>query len=189
MPINFQGQKIKLEPLDCKKHLEGYYELSLDENVHTYVGNQVPKSINEIKTLLEVYESVFMNWIILEKTSEKVIGIMRLSEPSEEDGLIVAGDSQRLHSDYWRKGFMKEARYLLYNHYFNDLNVDILWADVWEGNENSLKSLMYAGYTIEAEGHDVFIKTGQMKRKYYLNLSREGWFNSNLYQQLSSFEK
>lgn len=110
--ITLKGNLITLEPLNVEKHAKGYFEVSLDEKIHKYTSNTVPKCIAETEALLRKYEQYFYNWMIVSNTAHTVIGIIRLGKPKSEDGLLTAGESQFLLSDYWRKGHMKEAKQL-----------------------------------------------------------------------------
>ncbi|MDM8128666.1 GNAT family protein [Paraclostridium benzoelyticum] len=112
--------------------------------------------------------------IILRYTQE-LIGIIRLGKPNQDKGLIVSGESQILHSNYWRKGHMKEVKKLLYNYAFDNLGIDILYADVWEGNTNSIKSLEASGYKLIEVQTDIFNKTGQIKEKYIYSFEKEDY--------------
>lgn len=171
-----RGKLITLEPMEIDKHAEGYFIVSQDENIHRYVGNTVPGSIDDIIKLLELYDEHFVNWMIISNATEEVIGIMRLGKPIIENGLLVAGESQRLHSDYWRKGYMREAKKLFYEYVFNELCVDILYADVWEGNTNSIKSLESSGYKLIETQTDIFSKNGKLTAKYIYSFSKEDYF-------------
>jgi RimJ/RimL family protein N-acetyltransferase len=76
-----------------------------------WVGNLVPKSHDEVKKYLyDLYPKHFLIWIIEDKSTGNVIGMMRISHPKYQGEQLVAGYFQRPHSNYWRKGFMKEAR-------------------------------------------------------------------------------
>lgn len=171
------GEKITLEPLDIGKHAKGYFKVSKDENIHKYVGNTVPKNLEEIIELLKLYEIHFINWMIISNDTQELIGIIRLEKPIKDKGLIVSGESQRLHSNYWRKGYMKEAKKLLYNYAFGNLGIDILYADVWQGNINSIKSLEASGYKLIDAQTDTFNKTGEIKEKYIYSLKKEDYLN------------
>lgn len=174
------GEKITLEPLDIDKHAKGYFKVSQDKNIHKYVGNTVPKDLEEIVELLKLYEIHFMNWMIISNDTQELIGIIRLGKPSKDKGLIVSGESQRLHSNYWRKGYMKEAKKLLYNYAFDNLGIDILYADVWEGNTNSIKSLEASGYKLIEVQTDIFNKTGEIKEKYIYLLEKEDYLKKDI---------
>ena len=173
--ITMKGKLITLEPLDVNKHAEGYFEVSQDENIHKYTGNTVPETVEEITVLLQKYEEFFLNWVIISNESQKVIGIIRLSKPAMENGLLVAGESQFLLSEYWRKGHMKETKGLFYRYVFDVLSVEMLYADVWEGNVNSIKSLESYGYKLMDTTTGFFTKTGQNLRKYIFLLSKNDY--------------
>lgn len=173
--IKMEGNLVTLEPLDILKHAKGYFEVCQDENIHKYVGNTVPKSIDEVICSLKEYEKYFINWMIISNETKTVIGIMRLGKPQMENGILVAGESQRLSSKYWRKGHMKEAKKLFYRYVFENLSVEILYADVWEGNINSIKSLESYGYKLIDISNEIFSKTGTQTKRYLFALSKDDY--------------
>lgn len=173
--ITMKGNLITLEPLDISKHAKGYFEVSQDENIHRYTGNSVPKSVDEIEKLLKKYEEYFLNWMIISNETQAVIGIIRLGKPEMENGMLVAGESQFLASRYWRKGHMKEAKKLFYQYVFGRLSVEKLYADVWEGNTNSIKSLESYGYQLEKTKRECFSKTGEYKLKFIYTLCKRDY--------------
>lgn len=177
--ISLKGSLVTLEPLDIEKHAQGYFDVSQDENIHKYVGNTVPKTVAEVVSLLTEYEKYFLNWIILSNETNEVIGIIRLGKPQVENGILIAGESQRLSSKYWRKGHMKEAKRLFYRYVFEELAVEILYADVWEGNINSMKSLESSGYKLVETSHEFFPKTGEYTKKYLYCLKKDDYYLRN----------
>lgn len=174
--VTMRGNFITLEPLNIDKHAKGYFEISQDENIHRYTGNNVPKNIEEIETLLKKYETYFINWMILSNDTQKVIGILRLGKPKMENGMLAAGESQFLSSQYWRKGHMKEAKKLFYQYVFNELSIEILYADVWAENTNSIKSLESYGYKLIETKCETFSKTGKLTEKYIYALSKNDYY-------------
>ena len=181
--ITMKGKMVTLEPLDVQKHAKGYFEVCQDERIHKYTGNTVPQCIDETIILLKKYEKYFYNWIIISNESSSVIGIIRLGKPEMENGVLIAGESQFLSSQYWRKGHMKETKKLFYRYVFEELSVETLYADVWEGNTNSIKSLESYGYKLLDTQKDIFSKTGEValkhiyflsKSDYQYNLEKEG---------------
>ena len=172
---SIKGNLVTLELLNIEKHARGYFEVSQDENVHKYMGNTVPENIDEIIKLLKKYEMYFINWVIISNETQEVIGIIRLGKPEEENGMLVAGESQVLSSKYWRKGHMKETKGLFYRYVFGDLSVDVLFADVWEDNINSIKSLEYYGYKLVDTVDEVFSKTGRKAKKYIYKLTKQDY--------------
>ena len=170
--VTLKGEMVTLEPLDIQKHAKGYFDMSRDEKIHEYTGNTVPESIDEIVALLNKYEKYFLNWMIISNASLAVIGIIRLGKPEMENGILVAGESQFLSSEYWRKGHMKEAKKLFYQYVFEELSVEKLYADVWEGNTNSIKSLESYGYQLIETRKEHFPKTGEYAVKFIYCLSK-----------------
>jgi len=173
--LKMKGQLITLEPLNIEKHAKGYFDVCQDERIHLYTGNHVPSKLHEVVKLLEKYEQLFINWIITANDTGSVIGLLRLSRPQRVDGVLVAGESQFLHSAYWRKGHMKEAKALLYPYVFQKLAVDALYADVWEGNTNSRRSLESYGYVQVETKTERFSKTGKETKKYIYALTKEDY--------------
>ena len=174
--ITMKGKLITLEPLDVEKHAPGYFAVSQDENIHKYMGNTVPGHVDETVQLLKKYEKYFLNWMIISNETQAVIGILRLGKPERVNGLLVAGESQILSSGYWRKGHMKEAKRLFYPYVFEQLSVDVLYADVWAGNTNSIKSLESYGYKWIETRSEVFPKTGKRAEKYIYSLSKDDYY-------------
>lgn len=179
--ITMTGNLITLEPLDVDKHAKGYFEMSQDPRIHKYTGNTVPKSLDETIALLKKYEVYFLNWVIISNETHEVIGILRLGKPEIQNGVLVAGESQFLSSRYWRKGHMKEAKKLFYSYVFDVLSVEMLYADVWEGNINSIKSLESYGYQLIETTTGIFTKTGTCRKKYIFSLSKQDYkFNAQV---------
>lgn len=174
------GDLVVLRQLNIERDLIGYFNVSLDENIHLWVGNNTPKDIDEIKVLLNIYVENMYVWTIFDNRNSKIIGIMRLSYPEFINGKLTSGDSQRLLSSYWRKGYMKEARKLLYFFAYKNLNIEMLVADVWEGNTNSLESLKSVGYQINERRLEYFKKIDALVFKLYLQLDLESWYKINV---------
>lgn len=173
--ITMKGSLVTLEPLVISKHAQGYFEVSQDPRIHHYTGNCVPQSLEETTALLQKYEAYFLNWMILSNETQAVIGLIRLGKPETENGVTVAGESQFLSSRYWRKGHMKEAKRLFYSYVFDVLSVDRLYADVWAGNINSIKSLEFYGYRLIDTTTEIFPKTGKRTKKYLFSLSKQDY--------------
>ena len=70
---------------------------------------------------------------------------------------------------------MKEAKRLFYQYVFDVLSVDMLYADVWDGNINSMKSLESYGYRLIETSSEIFSKTGEPMNKYIYSLSKDDY--------------
>ena len=73
---------------------------------------------------------------------------------------------------------MKEAKKLFYEYVFGELSVELLYADVWEGNTNSIKSLESYGYQLIETTEEIFSKTGKYAKKYIFSLSRKAYYSN-----------
>ena len=71
---------------------------------------------------------------------------------------------------------MKEAKQLFYQYVFKELSVEKLYADVWEGNMNSIKSLESYGYQLIETRKELFSKTGKYAFKLVFCLSKNDYF-------------
>lgn len=177
---DLNGDLVVLSQLNIERDLIGYFNVSQDEKNHLWVGNSVPKNMDEIEELLNVYLNSMYVWTIFNKQNLEIIGLMRLSFPEVCNGKITSGDSQRLHSSYWRKGYMKESRKLVYEYAYSVLKIDTLYADVWEGNINSLESLKSVGYKIFDKEEEYFNKQNKTIIKHYLKLDLKEWYEKHL---------
>ena len=73
---------------------------------------------------------------------------------------------------------MKEAKKLFYPYVFGELAIETLYADVWEGNTNSIKSLESYGYKPVETRNEIFSKTGAYTVKYIYSLSKDDYLRS-----------
>jgi len=186
---DLNGKLVVLRPLNIKRDLIGYFNVSLDEKIHAWVGNNIPKNIEEISELLRMYISQMYVWTIFSRETNEIIGIMRLSYPEVINGEITSGDSQRLHSTYWRKGYMKEARKLVYEFAYSNLKIETLIADVWEGNINSLESLKSVGYKFFDKEVEYFNNQNKTIVKYYLKLNLKEWYEKYLEENKDKYDE
>ena len=70
---------------------------------------------------------------------------------------------------------MKDAKRLFYQYVFDVLSGDMLYADVWDGNINSMKSLEFYGYRLIETSSEIFSKTGEPMNKYIYSLSKDDY--------------
>ncbi len=73
---------VKLRPINYEADHIAWFNIEQDEKMHEWVGNTIPTSYDEVKKYLyELLPEHFMIWIIEEKSSGEVIGMMRISHP------------------------------------------------------------------------------------------------------------
>ena len=120
--------------------------------MHRWTGNKVFESVEETKAELERLKTLdeITTWMIVDKSSSKVIGRFFICL-EERDGKLVAGEGNRIAKPYWRKGYNKEARRIIFNYLFNKLHVDCIESECWSENINSVLSIMAHGFVLIKE--------------------------------------
>ncbi len=105
-----------------------------------------------------------MAWAIVMKQSKEMIGIYWISMPimNENKKLIVTSEAQRIARKYWRTGVNREARNLIYNYIFLTLDVDEVYAQAWDKNINSCRSMEQIGFKLEKQVKRLFLKYNEL---------------------------
>lgn len=147
--VLLENEFVSLKPIDAERDSTPLYQIYLDKNMHLYTGNSVPKSKEEIYSLINNYENNedIWAWAVYDKKTNEFIGTYWIAIPTLINGSnIITAEAQRIGTKYWRKGYTKAARRLLYDYCFNTLNVDAIYAQAWMDNKNSCISMEIAGF-------------------------------------------
>lgn len=151
----FSGSGVTLLPVDPDRDAAGLYELFLDERMHRYTGNCVPNDVAEIRKLLQSYGDHPGIWAWAVYDGETLVGTYWMAMPVEADGRrIIPADAQRIGVPYWRKGYARRCRDLLYRFAFEELQVDAIHAQAWAENENSCTAMSRYGFILERQVED-----------------------------------
>ncbi|MEH6941422.1 GNAT family N-acetyltransferase, partial [Bacillus sp. JJ722] len=105
--------------------------------MHLWTGNTIPKNENETYEILKMYRDSdeLISWSIIENISKKFIGTYWIVIPQDnEERRIIPGEAQRIGKEYWRMGYTKEARKLIYDFSFLKLKVEEVHAQAWKNN-------------------------------------------------------
>lgn len=159
----FQDGSLRLLPVDPDRDAPGLYELFLDERMHTYVGNGVPENVEEIHALLHSYTEHPGIWAWAIWEGENFIGTYWLALPEEREGKrVITADAQRIGVPFWRKGYAKRCRNLLYHFAFEELGVEEIHSDAWAENVNSCTAMERYGFLLERQSEDFNKKHGRI---------------------------
>lgn len=153
----FRDGSLMLLPVDPDRDAAGLYPIFLDERMHTYTGNRVPKNEDEIRELLKNYAENPGIWAWAVYDGEIFIGTYWLAVPEERNGKrIIAADAQRIGVLFWRKGYARRCRDLLYRFAFEELGVEEIHGQAWAENENSCIAMERYGFVLEqvSEGYN-----------------------------------
>ena len=179
LPI-IKGKIIILRPPNINTDVNDYFEMNTDPDMHFWTNSTVLNNLSEAKDELIRYISndKISFWVMEDIKTRKVMGRWALSL-EDRDGVRVVTDGNRVAKKFWRKGHNKEARKLILNYIFNDLNADILETGSWKENINSIKSIEACGYVFDREEKKFNKKFNRyMVRRYYL-LLKEEWLRIN----------
>ena len=103
--------------------------------------SMVVQMLDSVARLEQSGES--LEWAIVERQTSKVIGTCGLHSFSNDGQSCEVGCL--LNSTYWRQGFMTEALGLLFT-YAKSVGINILYADIDEGNVRSLALFEKLGF-------------------------------------------
>lgn len=151
----FWDGSLSLRPVDPERDAPGMYRIFLDERMHTYTGNRVPENPEEIRELLERYARNPGIWAWAVYDGEEFIGTYWLAVPEDRDGRrIIPADAQRIGVPFWRKGYARRCRDLLYRYAFEELGVEAIHGQAWAENENSCTAMERYGFLLERASED-----------------------------------
>lgn len=178
------SKKIMLREINVPIDAPEWYMFMKEPDMHIWTGNKVPENIKETWDLLQKYKDIpqLIAWSIINNVTGKIIGIYWIWKPiAYPDGtLVIPAEAERLAKNYWRKGFMKESRKLVYNYCFNELNADEIHAQAWKDNTNSIKSLENAGHICYKEEEKMIEQYNSVHIECHFKLTRETWMKSKL---------
>lgn len=120
------------------------------------------------------YENgLYFNWIIEYKRSKEVIGIINLHNVDEVNQ--VAETSYILCPKYWGKGIMTEALNQVLQYAFEEIKVNRVQADVFQGNFASEKVLTKCGMQKEGIARKRYYKEGAYIDSIQYAVLRDEW--------------
>lgn len=175
----FGKENVKLLPIDPERDHRELFVLFQDERMHRYTGNTVPVCLAETKQMLASYVNnpSIWAWAIYDIRLQKLIGTYWLALPVEQEGeRIITADAQRIGVPYWRKGYARTCRDMLYGFAFGELNVDAIYAQAWEENTASCGAMTAYGFRLENRIWDAHPKSGREMYANTYKLSREDFF-------------
>jgi RimJ/RimL family protein N-acetyltransferase len=76
---------------------------------------------------------------------------------------------------------LKEARNLVYDYVFFDLEVEEVHAQAWKGNHNSCYSMENAGFQLIEAIEKVFPKRQEWMSEHHYRLTKEDWEKRRLH--------
>jgi [ribosomal protein S5]-alanine N-acetyltransferase len=133
---------------------QGMFELDSDPEVHTYLGNNPVKILQESREMIIMIRQQYIDhgigrWAVIEKKTNNFIGWAGFKLVKEE----INGHSDfydlgyRFIKKYWGKGFATEAAKACIDYGFKKMNLSEIYARTMVDNLNSRKVLEKAELT------------------------------------------
>lgn len=147
--IYLEDSLIRLMPIEPERDNEAFFKMFLESEMHLYTGNKIPHNPEETYQLLLNYVQMdgIMAWSIYHRSTDEFVGIYWIAEPTEMEGeKVVTAEAQRISKKFWRKGYTKVARKLIYTYAFDTLQAKAIYAQAWEENQNSCCSMENFGF-------------------------------------------
>lgn len=170
----FRDGSLTLLPVDPDRDAPGLYEIFREQQMHTYTKNPNFRSVEDAADQLRAYIAHPAIWAWAVWDGEIFIGTFWLRIPEERDGKkVIADDAQRIGVPFWRQGYARRCRDLLYRFAFEELDVEEIHGAAWAENENSCTAMSRYGFTLERQSQSFNEQHGRVMTGSEYILTRE----------------
>ncbi len=148
-----ETDRLILRRLTVNDSQEAFDHWCSNPNVSRYTLWDVHKNSSVTKNLYSVWEKEYdlndtFRWIVELKSTHELIGTIDVaSKTFIKFGAVELGYCYG--EDYWHKGYATEALKRVIRFLFDEVELDVLYADYMEKNPNSGKVMKKAGMTYE----------------------------------------
>ena len=133
------------------------------------------KYIKKVERWVSNYESdSCFHWIIEWKETGDLVGTINLG--NVEESCLMSDTCYMLSPKFWNRGIMTEVLNAVLDYAFNDIGLNRVQAEVFEGNDASSKVLKKCGMVLE----------GIARQRYYKN---EEFIDTALWAVIASDRK
>ncbi len=151
MNLVLQTKNLILRPFEFSD-AKAYFDLDKNPNVHTYLWNNPPKSLQEtqasVEKIIKQYQEnkIGRFAVILKETNEFIgwAGIKFCTEPINEK-VNFYDIGYRLVEPHWGKGYASEAAFTWLDYGFNEMKIENMTASAHKTNIASNKILSKIG--------------------------------------------
>ncbi|GAA0741596.1 GNAT family N-acetyltransferase [Clostridium oceanicum] len=132
-----------------KSDLKDLYEYAKSELVGPNAGWPAHKNEEESKKVLDIYIKFKDLYAIVLKSENKVIGNIGFHKSTLDENPLNLNQRQlgfSLNYKYWGREIMPEAVKCLLEYGFTKLNLDLIWCNHYDFNNNSKRVLQKCGF-------------------------------------------
>jgi RimJ/RimL family protein N-acetyltransferase len=176
MSIGWQGDLVRLVPLDHERHFANCYAWINDPEVTAWLLLDCPMSKlaeDEWFKRASLAQGSDVHFAI-ETLDGEHIGTSGIHGVNHASGYCSTG-SLIGRKDMWGKGYGTDATRVRARFLFEVLGLRVIFSSVLEGNEASLRMQEKAGYEIYGRAPKKYWKRGQYRDEILTVLTRERW--------------
>ncbi len=182
MAYGWEGEKVRLVPLDIEKHLENYVQwLNDPEITHGLLIGDLPMTKLAERDWLETIAKDMSGKNIIfaiETLDGKHIGSSGVHQINHVHGDALTGTFIGDRSE-WGKGYATDSIRVRSRYCFDVLNLRLLRSAYIEGNERSARMQARAGYVEIGRWPKLLWKRGEYRDEILTCLTRERWLEVN----------
>lgn len=170
---SLEGKEIKLRALE-PSDLEFLYELENDESLWEVSNTTTPYSKFVLKQYLknahrDIYEVKQLRLVICKKGVERPLGFVDLFDFDPKHNKVGIG-IVIFKSENRGKGYAAQSLQLLCNYAFTHLRMHQVYANITEGNEQSIQLFEKLGFIQTGVKKDWIFSEGTYKNEYLYQL-------------------
>lgn len=171
-----QGNRVTLRNINPEIDNQQFYKIFLEPDMHLWTGNKIPKDEFETYEILCKYRDLdeIIAWSIINNDTQDFIGTYWIA-PNRYEGKRVVTEAQRIGKKYWRKGYTKESRKLIYDFVFFELDIEEVHAWAWKDNINSCRSMENIGFKLFNSERKLFPKLDEELIENHYILTKQNW--------------
>jgi len=177
MAYGWEGEKVRLIPLDPERHFDFAMRLVNDPDVTQWLKiGDFPISTLAEREWMEKRSRGMENDIMfaIETLDGKVIGFSGLHKIEWRNGVATTGTAIGDKSQ-WGKGYGSDAARVRSRYAFEVLGLRMLLSSWLEGNEASKRMLLGVGYELYGTAKKRLWKRGEFRDLNLCCLTREAW--------------
>lgn len=170
-----KGNKVILRPI-LEEDVPQFFVWINDPEISKFTSATMPTSIEQEKEWFQrkLRESSKLTLAIVDAEKDILIGNLSVFNIDYISGTGTTG-AMIGNKDYWGKGYGTEAKMLLLEFVFHELNLRKIYSEVIGFNKRSINYSLKCGYIKEAVFPMHYYKSGQYWDKIVLALYREKW--------------
>lgn len=177
-----KGKRITLRNIVPEIDNKSFFKIFLEPDMHIWTGNKIPDNELETYEILKKYRDLdgLISWAIVKNDSHAFIGTYWIAPIDIKGKRIISAEAQRIGKPFWRKGYTKEARKIVYDFAFFELDVEEIRAQAWKDNINSCLSMEKIGFKLYKSEEKLFLKRNEKFIENYYILTKKEWIKTRV---------